>query len=54
MGARTREQLAEIPVALGLELSAEDRDRIETEIPPAAIVGARYQEVQMRQLDSER
>lgn len=42
MGARTREQLAEIPAALGLELSPEDLEGIETEIPPAAIVGARY------------
>jgi len=52
MGARTRAQLAESLGALEVELSAADISEIERAIPPAA--GTRYDEHQMRMLDSER
>jgi aryl-alcohol dehydrogenase-like predicted oxidoreductase len=52
IGARTRAQLAESLGALRLVLTAEDMRRIENTVPPAA--GTRYDEHQMRTLDSER
>jgi aryl-alcohol dehydrogenase-like predicted oxidoreductase len=52
VGARTREQLAESLGALQVELSAADLARIEEALPAAA--GTRYDEHQMRMLDSER
>ena len=51
MGARTRAQLAETLGALKVELTAEDHARIDTAIPEGAIVGTRYAEAQMRQVD---
>jgi len=54
IGARTRAQLAEIPVAMKLQLTPEDLDRIEGEVLATAIAGTRYAEQQMRYLDSER
>jgi aryl-alcohol dehydrogenase-like predicted oxidoreductase len=54
MGARTRAQLAESLGALTVELSAADRAEIEHAIPAAAAAGTRYDEHQMRMLDSER
>jgi aryl-alcohol dehydrogenase-like predicted oxidoreductase len=54
VGARTRAQLAESLAALQVELSPEEVARLEEAIPPAAVAGARYDESQMRILDSER
>jgi aryl-alcohol dehydrogenase-like predicted oxidoreductase len=52
MGARTRAQLQETLGALEIHLSAADLSRIDVEVPPVS--GARYDERQMRMLDSER
>ena len=54
IGARTRKQLSDSLGALGLELSSAELTRIEQAIPPAAIAGTRYDERQMKMLDSER
>jgi aryl-alcohol dehydrogenase-like predicted oxidoreductase len=54
IGARTREQLAESLGALRLTLTADDLARIDAAVPPAAVAGTRYDEHQMRVLDSER
>ena len=52
IGARTRAQLAESLGALQIELSPADLARIEDAVPAAA--GTRYDERQMRMLDSEK
>ena len=54
IGARTRKQLSESLAALRVRLSAAEMARIEESIPPSAIAGTRYDERQMRMLDSER
>ena len=54
IGARTRKQLSEALGALDVKLSPSDLATIETEIPPEAVAGTRYDERQMRILDSER
>ena len=54
MGARTRTQLDESLGALKLKLSPTDLTRISETIPAADITGTRYDEHQMRMLDSER
>jgi aryl-alcohol dehydrogenase-like predicted oxidoreductase len=54
IGARTRERLIEALGATALELSEEDRTRIEQAVPADAAAGDRYPEAQMGQLDSER
>jgi aryl-alcohol dehydrogenase-like predicted oxidoreductase len=54
VGARTRAQLTESLGALDVELSAADMAEIERAIPPTAVAGTRYDEHQMRALDSER
>lgn len=54
IGARTRKQLAESLDAIRVPLSAADVERIEKAIPADAIAGTRYDERQMRMLDSER
>jgi len=54
IGARTRTQLAESLGALQVTLSAADVERIEASLPPTAVAGTRYDEHQMRVLDSER
>lgn len=54
IGARTRKQLSESLGALEVTLSAGDLARIEATISPSAIAGTRYDENQMRVLDSER
>jgi aryl-alcohol dehydrogenase-like predicted oxidoreductase len=54
IGARTRKQLAESLGALGVALSAADVARIEEALPPSAVAGTRYDEHQMKILDSER
>jgi aryl-alcohol dehydrogenase-like predicted oxidoreductase len=54
IGARTRAQLTESLGALDLHLSPEDVGRIEAGVPASAVAGTRYDEHQMRVLDSER
>jgi aryl-alcohol dehydrogenase-like predicted oxidoreductase len=54
IGARTRTQLAESLGALNVELSSSDLARIEEAIPVSAVAGTRYDEHQMKMLDSER
>ena len=54
IGARTRTQLAESLGALKIALTPAEVDRIEAAVPPTAVAGTRYDESQMRVLDSER
>jgi aryl-alcohol dehydrogenase-like predicted oxidoreductase len=54
IGARTRAQLTQSLGALDLTLSREDIARIEETVPASAVAGTRYDEHQMRILDSER
>ncbi len=54
IGARTRKQLSESLAAIRVHLSPADLARIEKAIPADAIAGARYDERQMKMLDSER
>jgi aryl-alcohol dehydrogenase-like predicted oxidoreductase len=54
IGARTRAQLTESLGALDVALSREDAARIEEMVPVSAVAGTRYDEHQMRILDSER
>ena len=54
VGARTRAQLGEALGALEVALSPADVARIEQAIPASAVAGTRYDEHQMRMLDSER
>ena len=54
IGARKRTQLTEAFGALQFELSEDDIARVEGAIPAAAVAGTRYDEHQMKMLDSER
>jgi len=54
IGARTRAQLSESLAALDVKLSPSEIARIEEAIPASAVAGTRYDEHQMRALDSER
>jgi aryl-alcohol dehydrogenase-like predicted oxidoreductase len=54
IGARTRAQLTESLAALDVTLSRDDITRIEETVPASAVAGTRYDEHQMRILDSER
>jgi aryl-alcohol dehydrogenase-like predicted oxidoreductase len=54
IGARTRAQLAESLGALQVTLTPAEVLRIEESIPASAVAGTRYDEHQMRILDSER
>jgi aryl-alcohol dehydrogenase-like predicted oxidoreductase len=54
IGARTRAQLAESLDALQVTLTPTEIARIEDAIPETAVAGTRYDEHQMRILDSER
>ena len=54
IGARTRAQLTESLGALQIVLTPAEVARIEEAIPVAAVAGSRYDEHQMRILDSER
>jgi aryl-alcohol dehydrogenase-like predicted oxidoreductase len=54
IGARTRAQLTESLGALQLQFSPADMTRIEEAIMPSSVAGTRYDEHQMRMLDSER
>jgi aryl-alcohol dehydrogenase-like predicted oxidoreductase len=54
IGARTRAQLTESLGALQITLTPAEVARIEEALPAAAVAGSRYDEQQMRILDSER
>ena len=54
IGARTRAQLAESLGALQVSLSGEDWEALQRAIPASEVVGSRYDERQMKVLDSER
>jgi aryl-alcohol dehydrogenase-like predicted oxidoreductase len=54
IGARTRTQLAESLAAVYVKLSNSELARIEAAIPASAVAGTRYDEHQMKMLDSER
>lgn len=54
VGARTRRQLDDALGALAIELSPDDIVSLEQALPPTAVAGTRYQEFQMKHLDSER
>jgi aryl-alcohol dehydrogenase-like predicted oxidoreductase len=54
IGARTRTQLTESTDALRVMLTPAELARIEEAVPAAAVAGSRYDEHQMRILDSER
>jgi aryl-alcohol dehydrogenase-like predicted oxidoreductase len=54
IGARTRAQLDESLGALRVTLTPAEVERIEEEIPASDVGGTRYDEHQMRTLDSER
>ena len=53
VGSRTRAQLQEALDALDVKLSQSDMSEIENAIPASAIAGTRYDEHQMKMLDSE-
>ena len=54
VGARTRAQLTESLAALQVTLTATDLEQLEAAVPPSAVAGTRYDEHQMRVLDSEK
>jgi aryl-alcohol dehydrogenase-like predicted oxidoreductase len=54
MGSRTRRQLDETLTALEVELTPQEIVRVEQAFPSSAVGGTRYDEHQMRMLDSER
>jgi len=54
VGARTRPQLDESLGALTVDLSPADLARLEAALPAGEVAGTRYDERQMRMLDSER
>jgi aryl-alcohol dehydrogenase-like predicted oxidoreductase len=54
IGCRTRPQLTEALGALQVSLTPDDVARIETVLPASSVAGTRYDEHQMRVLDSER
>jgi aryl-alcohol dehydrogenase-like predicted oxidoreductase len=54
VGARTRPQLEDSLGALSIDLSPADVARLEAALPAGAVAGTRYDEHQMRMLDSER
>jgi aryl-alcohol dehydrogenase-like predicted oxidoreductase len=54
IGARKRTQLAESLAALEVKLTPDEIAAIEASVPPNAVAGTRYDEHQMKVLDSER
>lgn len=54
IGARTRAQLEESLGALDVVLSADDLAQIGEAVPASEVAGTRYDEHQMRILDSEK
>jgi aryl-alcohol dehydrogenase-like predicted oxidoreductase len=53
LGARTRAQLADSLGAIQVSLTPDEIAHLEAAIPPTAVAGTRYDERQMRTLDSE-
>ena len=54
MGARTRRQVSELLAALEIKLNADEVAELERRVPAGEIAGTRYDEHQMRVLDSEK
>lgn len=54
MGARTRQQVSEVLAALEVKLTADEIAELERRVPAEEIAGTRYDEHQMRVLDSEK
>jgi aryl-alcohol dehydrogenase-like predicted oxidoreductase len=54
MGARTRKQLEESLSAFNVCLSAAEVTELERAVPASEVAGNRYQDMQMKSLDSER
>ena len=54
IGARKRSQLAESLKAVSVTFSPEELAVIESAVPTSAVAGSRYDEHQMRMLDSEK
>ena len=54
IGARTRAQLQESLAALDVKLGSDEIANLEAAMPPTAVAGTRYDEHQMRNLDSEK
>lgn len=54
IGARKRSQLDESLHAVEVELTSEEIAAIEAAIPASEVAGTRYDEQQMKMLDSER
>jgi aryl-alcohol dehydrogenase-like predicted oxidoreductase len=54
IGARTRSQLQESLGALSVALTPDDLRRIAEAVPAGEVAGSRYDENQMKMLDSER
>ncbi|GGH73148.1 aryl-alcohol dehydrogenase-like predicted oxidoreductase [Pullulanibacillus pueri] len=54
IGARKRSQLEDATDALNIQLSQEDLERIEQAIPASEVAGDRYNESEMKMLDSEK
>lgn len=54
IGARNRKQLSESLMALNVKLTPSEVAHIEQTIPASAVAGSRYDERQMKMLDSER
>jgi aryl-alcohol dehydrogenase-like predicted oxidoreductase len=54
MGARTRQQVSEVLAALEIKLTADEIAELERRVPAEEIAGTRYDEHQMRVLDSEK
>jgi aryl-alcohol dehydrogenase-like predicted oxidoreductase len=54
IGARTPKQLTESLMALNVKLTDSDLAHIEESVPASAVAGSRYDERQMKMLDSER
>jgi aryl-alcohol dehydrogenase-like predicted oxidoreductase len=54
IGARTRSQLEESLGALTIHLTSDEMQEIERAIPAESVAGTRYDEHQMKVLDSER
>ncbi len=54
IGARTRTQLRDALASLEVRLSRDEIDRLEANFHPDRVAGTRYDESQMRMLDSER
>jgi aryl-alcohol dehydrogenase-like predicted oxidoreductase len=54
IGSRTRAQLADSLRAIDVHLSPQDMAELEQALPESAVAGTRYDEHQMKMLDSER